>query len=146
MTLNAIDADDRAQQLITLTERLTQRLEAETRAYEARRPQDAASGAEEALRLANLYRHESLHIRQNPSLIAGARAELRARLIKATKTFQTVLARHGRAVTAAKTLTEGLVKAIASEVAAQRGRAAGYGARGMVRAGDASAIALNRRA
>ena len=57
-----------------------------------------------------------------------------------------MLARHGRAVTAAKTLTEGLVHAIAKEVAAQRGRAAGYGPTAMAARGDASAITLNRRA
>jgi hypothetical protein len=146
MTLNAIDADDRAEQLIALTERLTGRLETETRAFEARRPQDVAKGSEETLRLANLYRHESQNIRQNPTLIVGAKKERHARLVKATKTFQTVLARHGRAVAAAKTLTEGLVQAIAGEVASQRGRAAGYGPKAMVRVGDASAIALNRRA
>jgi hypothetical protein len=146
MALSALNEDDRATQLIALTERLTGRLEAEVRAFEARRPQDAAPGSAETLRLANLYRHESLHIRQNPSLIAGARAELRARLIKATKSFQVVLARHGRAVAAAKVLTEGLVQAIANEVATQRSRVAGYGPAALARKGDASAITLNRRA
>ena len=148
MSLNAIDGDDRTEQLITLTERLTERLLAETKAFEARRPQTVASSTEETLRLANLYRHESLRVRQQPALIAGAQPERRKRLIKATTTFQAALKRHGNAVNAAKTLTEGLVKAIATEVAAQRGRSAGYGpgARARAIAGDASAITLNRRA
>jgi hypothetical protein len=146
MSLSAIDGDDRAGQLIALTERLTARLSAETKALEARRPQLLSSGSDETLRLANLYRHESLRIRQNPSLLNGVKAELRKRLIQATVAFQTVLARHGRAVTAAKMLTEGLVQAIALEVAAQRNRAAGYGPSALAAVGDASAITLNRRA
>ncbi len=146
MTLHATDADDRAEQMITLTERLISRLTAETQALEARRPQVMAAGAEETLRLANLYRHESLRIRHDPSLLNGARAVLKTRLIQVTIAFQAILARHGRAVTAAKSLTEGLVHAIASEVAAQRGRAAGYGPTAVAARGDASAITLNRRA
>jgi hypothetical protein len=57
-----------------------------------------------------------------------------------------VLGRHGRSVKAAKIVTEGLVRTIAEEVAARRAPAAGYGARGKARPGDASAITLNRRA
>ena len=146
MSLSAIDGDDRAEQLIALTINLTARLTEETRAFEARRPQAASAGAEETLRLANLYRHESTRIRNDPSLLDGARVELRKRLIQTTTAFQAVLARHGRAVTAAKTLTEGLVHAIATEVAAQRSRAAGYGPTALAALGDASAITLNRRA
>ena len=146
MSLHATDSEDRAEQLIALTERLTARLIEETRALEARRPQAMAAGAEETLRLANLYRHECLRIRQDPTLVEGVRAELRKKLIKATTAFQAVLARHGRAITAAKSLTEGLVHAIAKEVAVQRGRAAGYGPTARAAPGDASAITLNRRA
>ena len=39
MSLAAIDSDDRARQMISLTERLTQRLTDEVRAFECRRPQ-----------------------------------------------------------------------------------------------------------
>ena len=48
------DADDRVDQLIALTQRLTERLAEETRAFENRRPQDAVPGLEETQRLANL--------------------------------------------------------------------------------------------
>ncbi len=146
MTLAAIDSDDRAAQLITLTERLTVRLTEEIRAFEIRRPHLVAAGAAETLRLANIYRHEALRIRQNPALLSGARDELKERLVKATAAFQETLTRHGRAVAAAKALTEGLVHAIAKEVAVRRGRAAGYGPTARASLGDASAITLNRRA
>ena len=56
-------------------------------------------------------------------------------------------ARHGRAVEAAKTITEGLVHAIAEEVTAQRSIGSGYGPKGIKpRAEAATAVTLNRSA
>jgi hypothetical protein len=146
MALSAADATDRVEQLIALTERLTERIAAELAAFEARRPQDAAAGQDETHKLANLYRHESMRVKADPSLLAGAPAELRRRLVRATETFDSVLARHSRALEAAKTITEGLVQTIAREVAAARAPAAGYGAGGRATNGDASAVTLNRKA
>lgn len=146
MSIAAIDATDRVDQLIILTQRLTEMLTAETRLFEARRPHEAAAGSAETIRLANIYRHESARVRTDPSLIAGAPVAKRQRLMEATKVFEEVLARHGRALKAAKTITEGLVQAIAKEVAAHRASFAGYGPRANARAGDSSAITLNRRA
>jgi hypothetical protein len=146
MTLAANDAADRVEQLIALTERLTGRLQADAELFEARRPQDVAVSTHETLELSNLYRREAALVRANPALIAGAPEPRRKKLIEATRTFEAVLGRHGRSVKAAKIVTEGLVRTIAEEVAARRAPAAGYGARGKARPGDASAITLNRRA
>ena len=49
----------RAQQLINLTQALTQRLSAESAAFRAHRAQDVAAGMAETQELANLYRRES---------------------------------------------------------------------------------------
>lgn len=146
MSLHAIDAEDRALQLIQLTERLTDRLAGETIAFEQHRPQDAASGVGETQRLANLYRHEAARVKLQPELLAGALAETRRRLIRATEAFEAVLARHGRAVGAAKQVSEGLVRAIAEEVTRTRSAGAGYGPAARAAAPQAAAIALNRRA
>ena len=146
MSLSAPDAADRVEQLIVLTERLAERLSDETLAFEARRPHEVAKGSPETQRLANLYRHESARIRGNPALIAGAAKERREALRQVTVTFEAVLARHGRALGAAKTITEGLVRAIAEEITAQRAGAAGYGPTAKAPAANGSAIALNRRA
>lgn len=146
MSLSAIDAEDRAAQLIQLTERLTDRLAGETLAFEAHRPHDAAQGIAETQRLANLYRHEAARVKADPGLVSGASELTRKRLIRATEAFEAVLARHGRAVTAARVVSEGLVKAIAEEVARNRSAVAGYGPAARSAAADASAIALNRRA
>jgi len=148
MALHAADATDRVEQLITLTERLTDLIVEEAKAFEARRPQDAAASQPETSRLANIYRHESARIRANPRLIAEAPRELRLRLVRATEAFDAVLARQGRAIEAAKTVTEGIVKAIAEEIAASRAKAGGYGPGADARtpAASATAITLNRRA
>ena len=148
MAISATDAADRVDQLIVLTERLTELIALDAQAFEQRRPQDAASNIEETSRLANVYRHESARVRANPGLIAGAPLAQRTRLIRATEAFDAVLARQGRALEAAKTVTEGLVRAIADEVASQRSGAGGYGpsATSPAPTGAATAITLNRRA
>jgi hypothetical protein len=144
------EAAERVEQLITLTDRLTMLVAEQAKAFEDRRPQDAAIHVEETSRLANLYRHESARVRANPGLISASPAPLRLRLRRSTEAFDAVLARQARALEAAKTVTEGLVRAIAEEVAAQRQRGApdGYGSNGerTAKPVDGSAITLNRRA
>ncbi|MDO9335595.1 MAG: flagellar basal body protein [Caulobacteraceae bacterium] len=146
MALDAHDAADRVGQLIMLTERLTGLIADQALAFERRRPQDAAAHLEETSRLANLYRHESARVRAQPALIAGASLEQRRALMRATEGFDAVLARQGRALEAAKTVTEGLVKAIAEEVVNQRSAGPGYGPGATPLAADGRAIALNRSA
>ena len=146
MALDAPDSATRLAQLITLTERLTALIAEQVKAFEERRPHDAALNAAETGRLANLYRHESLRIQTEPQLLAGAPTHLRERLIAATRAFDAVLARHGRALEAAKTVTEGLVRAVAEEVASTRATGAGYGPTGAnASAAAAKAMTLNKR-
>lgn len=145
MALFADDAGDRVGQLIALTERLTERLAEETRAFETRRPQDVVPGLEETQRLANVYRHESARVKADRSLIAGAELKQRMALMRATEAFEAVLARHARAVEAARTVSEGLVQAIAAEVAQARAPAR-YGAGGLAADSDLRAVTLNRQA
>lgn len=145
MALHADDAHDRVEQLTALTRRLTERLSEEADLFEARRPQDVAPGLAETQRLANLYRHESARVKADPGLIAGAAPAARAALLKATEAFEAALKRHAHAVEAARTLTEGLVQAIAREIADARAPAA-YGAGGFSAQGDVRAVTLNRQA
>ncbi|QUD89141.1 flagellar basal body protein [Phenylobacterium montanum] len=138
---------DRIEPMIRLTQRLTELLALQAAAFEERRPQDAAASMDETTRLANAYRHEAQRLRNAPGEIERATADQRRRLRQATEAFDAVVARHGRALHAAKTVTEGLVHAIANEVARQRGANAGYGPRGVRNTGAASAsITLNQRA
>lgn len=148
MALNATDCDDRVEQLIILTERLTDLIAKQASAFEARRPHEAAQYVDEVAKLANLYRHESTRVRGNVALVGGASLQRRQRLVRATEAFDAVLARQGRAVAAAKTVTEGLVRAIAEEVAVQRPTGAGYGpgAQSAAYRQNGTAITLNQRA
>lgn len=146
MAISANDPTDRVEQLIALTERLTELVAKSALAFEDHRPQDAAAQVEETSRLANLYRHESARVRANPQMVAEASLLLRTKLIRATEAFDSVLARQGRAIGAAKTVTEGLVRAIAEEVASQRDRSAGYGPSADPHKASATAITLNKRA
>ena len=147
MAVTPEEASERVEQLILLTDRLTSLVAQQAKAFESRRPQDAAAYVEETSRLANLYRHESARIRSNRGLITSAPTEARRRLRRSTEAFDAVLARQSRAVGAAKTVTEGLVRAIAEEVASQRQKGVSYGANGTQnRAAAATAITLNKRA
>ncbi len=139
-------ARDNVERLITLTEKLTEQLAKDAHAFESRRPHDAAHRMEDTARLANLYRHESARVRQDPAMIAAAPREHRARLARASEAFDAVLARHGRALHAVKTVTEGVVRAIAEEVAATRSAGVGYGPAARQPAMAGTAITLNQRA
>lgn len=140
------DPSRHVEQLVSVTEILTGLMLEQAVAFESHRPQDAAGRMQEAAQLSNLYRHESAKVRENPALVAGAPPALRQRLIRATEAFDAVLARQSRALNAAKTVTEGLVHAIAQEVASRRTSGAGYGPGAHAQAGDARAITLNRQA
>ena len=123
MAIAATDAQDRVEQLVMLTDRLTELVAQSAQAFEEGRPHHAAAQLEETTRLANLYRHESARVRADPTLVASAPLAQRARLVRATEAFDAVLARQGRAIEAARTITEGLVKAIADAGETARGPA-----------------------
>lgn len=139
-----LNATARVRQLTDLTEQLTARLAEESRAFEAHRPQDVAATLAETQALANAYRRDSAQVKSDPASIAAAPIADRRALIQATEAFDAVLARHARAVEAARIISEGLVKTIAAEVASQRGAPSAYGASGQANHGDARAVAYNR--
>lgn len=146
MSLAVEDAADRARQLIALTEQLTARLQNEAEAFDSKRLDAFASGQEETGRLANLYRRETARVKADPALLAGAPADLRKRLADVTRAFEQALSRHAVALDGARRLTEGLVQAVAAEVAASRAQSSAYGPGARPPSGDARAVTLNRRA
>ena len=131
--------------LIDLTERLTRLIGEQSRAFERHRPQDAGAKMAEVARLANLYRAASAGIKAQPALAEGAPLAARQRLKTATEAFDAALERHAKALAASKTITEGIVKAIAGAIAAKRTSNAGYGP-GSARRTNVTAITLNRQA
>ncbi len=141
--LAARDPAERVELLIKLTQRLTALLDRETELFNARKPQEAAGFQAEKSELANIYRRETARIGKEPALVGGAPAPRRAALADATRMFHVALETNQRAGEALRTISEGIVRAIAEEVASRRGAAPGYG--GAAPSGGASsAIALNQ--
>lgn len=147
MALIAEDAADRAEQMLLLTQRLTDLIQEETRRIDARQPPLDGGTADEKNRLANAYRLELARIKQDRELIAAAPPALLAELKAATAHMQDVLAAHETSLGAVKIIAEGLVQAMAEEVVRQRTDGRGYGAQGALDApsGPAPAV-LDRNA
>lgn len=130
MALIADDARDRAEQLLLMTERLAALAAEDTRRIEARQPLPDGAASEERNRLANAYRLELARIKQDQALIQGAPPELLALLRQATVALHETLAAHELALNAVKVVSEGMVHAMAEEVARQRASGANYSAQG----------------
>ncbi|PHR60890.1 MAG: flagellar basal body protein [Robiginitomaculum sp.] len=130
MALAAQDANDRAQQMISLSNRLTGLLLKETKLFLARTPQEAASFAEEKSQLARIYRTETSRISRDPALLASATAALKSDLRATTIKFNAALESNHRATNAIRTITQGMVRSVATEVAKARAAKTGYGANG----------------
>ncbi len=130
MALLADDARDRAAQLLLITERLSALIAAETQRIEARLPPLEGAEAEEKTRLANAYRLELTRIKHDRSLIEGASPETLTKLRAATETLHVAMAAHETSLNAVKVISEGLVHAMAEEIARLRGGETGYQASG----------------
>ena len=144
--LSAQTPSDRAAQLLALTKRLTDRLAGDTAILEAHRPQDLAGGIEETRSLSNLYRLETARIKADPSLLNGISANEKNALREATELFDKTLARYESAVIAAKTVTEGIVAAVAEDLNNRTARTATYGAQGRTSNTGPQSLNLGRTA
>ena len=131
MALLASDGADRAEQLLLLTERLIEYNVEETRRIDAREAPLDGAAADEKNRMANAYRLELARIKQDRSLLDGAPAATLDKLKQRTIALHEHLAQHEIALGAVKLITEGLVQAMAEEIARQRG-AGRYGAQGAI--------------
>lgn len=147
MALLADDAADRAGQLLLLTERLTALVVREGELLAAGRPLDGETGdGAEMRRLANAYRLEMARIRADRELISAAPLRVRERLQAATEALQARLDTFLVGLTAAREITEGLVRAVAEEVQHARKGPAGYDALGGYAEAGALPVALDQRA
>lgn len=130
MALAAHNGADRADQMIALTQRLSNLVTAETQALRAGKLDASSSEWAEKEKLAHAYRLEMQAIRANPALLDGASADQKADLMQAAQSLQTLLESHAKALDAMKGVTEGLVKAITEEAADKRAGPRGYGVNG----------------
>lgn len=143
------DVEDRAEQLETMTRRLIGMVAAEADAVRAHRLNSDGADWDEKERLVHAWRIEVSRIKADPSLLAGLSPARKERLRAASRELETALSSHATALGAAKDVTEGLVRSIASELAAVRSAPAGYGRTGGISAApnrQASGLAVNAKA
>lgn len=146
MAIAAKDFEDRIDQLIGLTRRLTDLMIAETKALKDRELDASSRDWDEKERLAHTYRMEMMDLAKSGDELVKAPADLRKALFETTRRFQEVLAEHDKALTAMRKISEGLVQAIAKEVANETAGPRGYGAQGKQAGLRASGIAVNAQA
>ena len=142
-------AAERADQLLTIATRLIALVRAEVEALKARRLDGGSADFAEKERLAHAWRLEVNQVRANPSALSGASHAQKTALRDIARELETLLEAHTQALAAMKTVTEGLVRAIADEVAASRRAPPAYGRSGALqgaRPDAASGIALNAKA
>lgn len=141
--------DERAEQLLAMTLRLAGLVDAEIEAVKARRLDASGANWDEKERLVHAWRLEVSRIKADPSQMTGLSQARRDALKAAARDLEDKLQAHERALSAARTVTEGLVRSIAAEIAESRSAPVGYGAKGapatMPRR-EASGFAVNAKA
>jgi hypothetical protein len=146
---DANSPSERADQLLAMTKRLIALVTAEIDALKAKRLDGASANWDEKERLAHAWRLEVAHIKANPSALAGVAEDRKQALRESAKQLEEQLEAHAHALIAMKTVTEGLVRSIASEIAAVRSAPAGYGRGGAINTAtkrEASGLAVDAKA
>ncbi len=141
--------EERAEQLDTMTRRLIGLVAAEADAVKAHRLNANTADWDEKERLVHAWRIEVSRIKAEPGLLAGLSSDRKASLRESSRQLESVLEAHAVALAASKSVTEGLVRSIAGEIASVRAAPAGYGRSGGVNSvanRQASGLAVNAKA
>lgn len=146
MSIIAHSVEDRGQQLLSLTQRLNERLSLECEAYEAHRPQEVYAHIDETRSLSALYSLETTRIKNNPKLIEGLSVPLKNALKEETLKFKNIMARYSHAVSAAKTVSEGIMNAVVVELQKSNPQPSGYGPKGIQSTNGLSSLSYGARA
>ena len=114
----------KADRLITITERLTQALQADIAALERGRPREMRSIEPQMQQLAALFARETAAF--NHAAMKALPRERHTKLTAAARQFKETLALQIRMVTRVRTISEGMIHAIAEDVARKRNAAKPY--------------------
>jgi hypothetical protein len=115
-------------QIITLCGHLGSVIQQEIKILAERRPSDLKPLLETKNRLTEQYQAEMAAMREHPEMVKAAPPDDIERLKDATFLLHGILDQYRTSLTAAKTVTERLVKAIGDEVASRRQPMKSYGA------------------
>ncbi|HOZ27519.1 MAG TPA: flagellar basal-body protein FlbY [Hyphomonadaceae bacterium] len=143
------DSVDRATQLLAMTQRLVTLMGEEVEAVKTRKLQGPSAEWDEKERLVHAWRIEVSKVKAEPGLLAGIPNDLKLSLRDAAKALEDGLEAHANALMATKTVTEGLVRSIAAEIASSRSAPAAYGRSGTVNPNarrEASGLAVDAKA
>ena len=143
------DSVDRATQLLAMTQRLFTLMGEEVEAVKTRKLQGPSAEWDEKERLVHAWRIEVSKVKAEPGLLAGIPNDLKLSLRDAAKALEDGLEAHANALMATKTVTEGLVRSIAAEIASSRSAPAAYGRSGTVNPNarrEASGLAVDAKA
>ncbi len=141
------DANQRADNLIALTRKLTDLLATETALLKEKRPSEITSINEEKSKLTAMYQRELADLKGDPRKIQALTKDRRDSLKSITADFRKATNRHMHTLQNYRTISEGIVKSVADEVAAKDVPAAGYGQKAMAPKPSASntrAFAVNQ--
>lgn len=138
---------DRIDVLIDITRKLSRMVEEEIEMMERRTPQMLAQHEDERTRLAMTYSREMQAMREDPDAVRRITRERIEQLKDETAAFNGALDRHRRLIARMRRVTEGIVKSVADEAAAQRAPRTAYARPGTAAAAYAkpAPIALNRK-
>lgn len=106
------------ERLMVMTERLTEALQADIAALERGRPREMRSHQPDMQQLSALYTREARAI--NPDALKTLPREVRDPFTRATQRFREVLMLHARVLTRVRNATEGMIRAIAEDVAKRK--------------------------
>lgn len=101
---------------ITLSTRLAEILDLENELLRTRKPREIASLQEEKSELALRFSNEMATLRGNSELLDRAPQEERDELREVSERFQAALRENQRLLFATKSVTEGIIRAVAHEV------------------------------
>jgi len=152
MMLDHVEADfveDRAEQLLAMTQRLVLLVDEEIAAVKARKLDASSANWDEKEKLVHAWRLEVARIKADPKQMTGLSQTRKEALKASARDLEDKLQAHERALAAARGVTEGLVRSIAAEIAESRSVPVGYGAKGAVTSGqrrEATGLTVNAKA
>ncbi len=118
--------------LIAITSRLIDLMGKEIEMLRSMRPQDIGALQKDKVSLALAYERHIQELRDDPSLLATAKPNLKVELKRITGRFQEMLNENESAIKAVKSVSEKLLTAIAKAVTEKRGNAAAYSKEGAI--------------
>ena len=117
---------ERILRIAEVAQRLGDIIKAETAVLRERRPSDLADTRIQKNQLTRAYDEAISDLRENPAILAAARAGEVEALKSIMGHFRGILDEHNRALFVAKTVTERFIKAVSDEVAGRDSAVVGY--------------------